>query len=254
MPSQNQRQPQSFMSQSSLKLHPVHEQITRFDRGSYDDPVVSFVSKQLLSHGFVVGTFNFRGAPGSRGRTSWTGKPERADYISFVGFMTSYLRALTQSDTKIEDDSAAAAQESVQLVLGGYSYGSLIVTHLPPLDDMLLSFQDPAADTAASDIVQKSRYIAGETIPRNRRGVNPKSNGDGDEPAPATVGLNMHDFMVRYLLISPLLPPVSFFLNPSFGSLDVGGLRIGRCVHLSEQNADLGEEDADCLAWSFRMA
>ena len=28
--------------------------------GSYDDPVVGFVAKELLSHGFVVGTFNFR--------------------------------------------------------------------------------------------------------------------------------------------------------------------------------------------------
>jgi len=28
--------------------------------GSYDDPVVGFVAKELISHGFVVGTFNFR--------------------------------------------------------------------------------------------------------------------------------------------------------------------------------------------------
>lgn len=31
--------------------------------GCYDDPVVGFVSEELLEAGYVVGTFNFRYAP-----------------------------------------------------------------------------------------------------------------------------------------------------------------------------------------------
>lgn len=145
--------------------------------------------------------------------------PERADYISFIGLMTSYLRALLQSDTNTGDNTIDAARKSIELILGGYSYGSLIVTQLPPLADMLLLFSAPAADTAASDIVQKARYIAAETIPRIRQVVSPTPDEDNDRPVPPTVGSNMPDCQVRYLLISPLLPPVSFFLNPSIGSV-----------------------------------
>lgn len=133
--------------------------------------------------------------------------------------MTSYLQALLQPDTKLEDDSAHAAQESIQLILGGYSYGSLIVTHLPPLTDMLLSLKDSAVGTAASDIEQKARYIAAETMSPIRQVNSPKPGEDNDDTRPATVGGNMPDLETRYLLISPLLPPVSFFLNPSFGAI-----------------------------------
>jgi len=133
--------------------------------------------------------------------------------------MTSYLRTLLQSDTTDEDDAADTTRESIHLILGGYSYGSLIVTHLPPLTDMLLSIQDPAVGTAAFEIMQKARYIAVETISRAGQVVNPRPSKDNYGPAPATVGGNMLDCKVQYLLISPLLPPVSFFLSPSFGSV-----------------------------------
>merc|ERR1712000_646262 len=54
--------------------------------GSYDDPIVGEIGALLLRRGFVVVTFNFRGAGGSGGRTSWTAKPERGDYTAVVGF------------------------------------------------------------------------------------------------------------------------------------------------------------------------
>ncbi|KAE9366972.1 hypothetical protein N431DRAFT_385062 [Stipitochalara longipes BDJ] len=63
--------------------------------GCYDDPVVDLVSSTILEQGFLVGTFNFRGAGASKGRTSYQSKPEQSDYLSFVGFMIYYMHLLS---------------------------------------------------------------------------------------------------------------------------------------------------------------
>lgn len=92
--------------------------------GCYDDPVVDLVASTILKLGFVVGTFNFRGAGNSKGRTSWQSKPEQNDYISFIGFMIYYLYHLcpppvplllrhpdyTQSDPSLHDLSPIPSQ------------------------------------------------------------------------------------------------------------------------------------------------
>lgn len=62
--------------------------------GSYDDAIVGLVAETLLRAGFLVVTFNFRGAHGSAGRTSWTAKAERADYMSVAGFACHYAHFL----------------------------------------------------------------------------------------------------------------------------------------------------------------
>ncbi|KAI6359529.1 hypothetical protein MCOR25_007035 [Pyricularia grisea] len=62
--------------------------------GSYDDAIVGLVAETLLRAGFLVATFNFRGAHGSAGRTSWTAKAERADYMSVAGFVCHYAHFL----------------------------------------------------------------------------------------------------------------------------------------------------------------
>ncbi|KAK2623725.1 hypothetical protein QTJ16_006906 [Diplocarpon rosae] len=63
--------------------------------GSMDDPVVEIIVKVLLKQNFVVGTFNFRGASASQGRTSWQAKAEQKDYISFLAFMVYYCEILS---------------------------------------------------------------------------------------------------------------------------------------------------------------
>jgi len=63
--------------------------------GSMDDPVVGCIVSLLLKQNFVVGTFNFRGAGASKGRTSWQAKAEQKDYISFVAFMVFYMHLLS---------------------------------------------------------------------------------------------------------------------------------------------------------------
>ncbi|CAG8949701.1 hypothetical protein HYFRA_00004019 [Hymenoscyphus fraxineus] len=63
--------------------------------GSYDDPIVERLAAIILKQGFCVGTFNFRGAGNSRGKTSWQSKAEQKDYISFIGFMAHYIHDLS---------------------------------------------------------------------------------------------------------------------------------------------------------------
>jgi len=68
--------------------------------GCQDDPVVGFLGTACLKEGFVVGTFNFRGVTG--GKTTWQGKGEQNDYISFIGFMVYYMHHLSPPDLRLE--------------------------------------------------------------------------------------------------------------------------------------------------------
>ncbi|WQF87816.1 Putative alpha/Beta hydrolase [Colletotrichum destructivum] len=141
--------------------------------GSYDDPIVDIIAATLLRQGFLVGTFNFRGAAGSAGRTSWTAKPERSDYMSFVGFLVYYMHfldpyrpAATPSPTTTRTTSTADAQtkssssEHPLLLLSGYSYGAMITTQIPPMSQILAQFKLPAAGSAAADIRLRAQHLA----------------------------------------------------------------------------------------------
>jgi alpha/beta superfamily hydrolase len=77
--------------------------------GDYDDPVVGVVGTELLKEGFWVATFNFRGAGGSKGRTSWTAKPETEDYLSVVGLMVYFMHYLRIPLNALEEEGGAYA-------------------------------------------------------------------------------------------------------------------------------------------------
>ncbi|KAG9949812.1 hypothetical protein KCU85_g3963, partial [Aureobasidium melanogenum] len=138
--------------------------------GSMDDAVVTTVVDQLLDLDFVVGTFNFRGAANSHGSTSWSGKAERDDYISVAGHLLFYMNQIHTSRTKdttsaqspTENDSDIPS-EHITLILGGYSYGSLIVTHLPPTSEILTMFCETQASTWTSDILKRAKELALQT-------------------------------------------------------------------------------------------
>lgn len=49
------------------------------------------------------------------------------------------------------------------VVLGGYSYGSLILRHLPPVPTILKPFAAPEAGSAADEIVLRSHKLADQT-------------------------------------------------------------------------------------------
>ncbi|KAI1849197.1 hypothetical protein JX266_005158 [Neoarthrinium moseri] len=124
--------------------------------GSYDDPVVDVVAGTLLQLGFMVATFNFRGASSSSGaRTSWTSRPEQADYMSVVGFMAYYAHYI-DSPHRISTEGSV----SPIMLQAGYSYGAMVTTKLPPLDTILAIFESPPIHGAAADIRLRAQHLA----------------------------------------------------------------------------------------------
>ncbi|KAF5232657.1 hypothetical protein FAUST_8689 [Fusarium austroamericanum] len=148
--------------------------------GCYDDPVVGAVAAQLLRKGFLVATFNFRGAHGSAGRTSWTSKPERDDYATVVAFVLHYVHYLdpfkphlesvlqsepstpTSSDIPISLDTAIASVPRVRpvLLMAGYSYGGFVTSRIPPLDAILQPFISPIAGSDAAEVRLRAEHLA----------------------------------------------------------------------------------------------
>ncbi|KAK6440160.1 hypothetical protein LTR95_003616 [Oleoguttula sp. CCFEE 5521] len=147
--------------------------------GSYDDPVVLALTRCLLHQGFVVGTFNFRGASESKGKTSWTGRAEREDYASFTGFMIYLLQRL-QSPAGVrrsvlqdlqDSDSNRATIDTLGsnrdhpsarpcLLLAGYSYGSVILSRLPSMPALIARFEEAQRGTSAAEIILCARKLA----------------------------------------------------------------------------------------------
>ncbi|KAL7927043.1 Alpha/Beta hydrolase protein [Trichoderma austrokoningii] len=120
--------------------------------GSFDDPLMDIAAGQLLRKGYLLGTFNFRGAGRSAGRTSWTAKPEINDYISFVGFMAHYLHRLDPFGHCVAEPPSEKAVPPPILMMAGYSYGAMITSQLPPLDQLLEPFTSPDCGSHAAQI------------------------------------------------------------------------------------------------------
>lgn len=121
-------------------------------------------------------------------------------YLSFLG---------------IEGNSRDASE--IHLILGGYSFGSLIASHLPAVDVIAELFRNASDDTTLGAIRQIARKVSASTEEQFSAQVQPPSAIPEDHskktPRPA----------ISYLLVSPLLPPISLFLTLfSNFSLDVG--------------------------------
>ncbi|KAI1115657.1 Alpha/Beta hydrolase protein [Nemania sp. NC0429] len=149
--------------------------------GCFDDPIVDLTAGTLLQLGFLVATFNFRGAGSSEGRTSWTSKPEQADYTSVVGFLAYYVYHLRRSSPAYN----ATRQQLPTMLLAGYSYGAMITTRLPPLDKMLAFFTTPSIHTAEADIRLRAQHLAEAQNAQMTSPASPRRSGGirigGDE-------------------------------------------------------------------------
>lgn len=149
--------------------------------GSYDDCVVLSAVEEIAKLGIVVGTFNFRGAGSSKGKASWTAKPELSDYISFAGFFLQYLycsmppTSMESSPVFMEDSinlspipsaqaissqSFEANRQSIIIILGGYSYGSLLASHLPTIDVILERYGKIAKGSAEAEIRLRAQTLS----------------------------------------------------------------------------------------------
>ena len=100
-----------------------------------------------------------RGAGGSAGRTSWSAKHELADYTSFYGFVLSFLDGINRSESPPGSPTLPSTNSST-LILGGYSYGSLIARSLPPLPMVIEIFTDPPSGSAQAEIMFRARDLS----------------------------------------------------------------------------------------------
>ncbi|KAI5301346.1 hypothetical protein KEM55_002940 [Ascosphaera atra] len=179
--------------------------------GSYDDRVVLTVAGELLELGYVVGTFNFRGAGGSTGKTSWTGKGEVADYTTFGVVMLQYLSGLLHG-------AGEQPLEGVDLVFAGYSYGSMITSYLPSLEtimDLFVRARMANASAAAGGASSMQGFL--KSLLRLAESA-PKSTAiiDTSEDEPVTASQPIRPPRLSYLLVSPILPPVSSLTTLTF--------------------------------------
>ncbi|ORY70310.1 Alpha/Beta hydrolase protein [Pseudomassariella vexata] len=123
--------------------------------GSHDDHIVDLIGATLLQLGYMVATFNFRGASSPGAHTSWTSKPERADYMSVVGFMAYYAHYIDSKNRINAGDSQCPT-----MLLAGYSYGAMVTTKLPPLAAILSKFESPTVYSPAADIRLRAQHLA----------------------------------------------------------------------------------------------
>lgn len=121
------------------------------------------------------------GAGSSKGKASWTAKPELSDYVSFVGFFLQYLDGLMPS-TSIESSpmfvgdavtlspipSAQASsskpfeadRRSITVILGGYSFGSLLASHLSAINVILERYAKIAKGSAEAEIRLRAQALS----------------------------------------------------------------------------------------------
>ena len=214
-----------------------------------------------------------RGAGKSQGRTSWSATPEQQDYASFVGLLVYYLHHLRIESgeyppspglsspgsshllSPVPSASPSPPQAGVILILGGYSYGSLVASHLPPISEILAPFSRPEEGSTAAEIRRRALHLAdawndehrarrrhahasalhgGECEPGSRRsrelsrrsveflrrsmdrsreklGLSPRRTAVTAAETLREVGLP--SLRLAFLLVSPLLPPVSSLLS-----------------------------------------
>jgi hypothetical protein len=184
-----------------------------------------------------------------------------------------YLRPFTT-----ENITSPEAARSPVVILGGYSYGSLILKHLPPVPTILQPFTSPIVGSSNDEIITRAHRLAEQSnlvwtnIARSkererrvrRNGHEPKASVTigGEETTPekrrtsrdirrsvdrglsVELGSRLRSLShshrrckddslpipletvdrapitmpeVRYLLISPLSPPISTLLAPALG-------------------------------------
>jgi pimeloyl-ACP methyl ester carboxylesterase len=226
---------------------------------------------------------HIRGAQGSKGRASWSGRPELDDYTSYAAFFMHYMSYIEpnftfEPTTTTDSFPVSAPPDGLHtgscpiVILGGYSYGSMILRHLPPVPTILQPFAAPVAGSAADEILLRARKLADQSnidwhdIAREEaRARRPSYAGHGSRPSmtmggeetsvdkrrssrdvrrsleggsrleirtrlrslshrrredsnpPCTRSATITMPEVRYLLISPLTPPLSTLAAPALG-------------------------------------
>ncbi|KAF9888794.1 hypothetical protein FE257_008370 [Aspergillus nanangensis] len=183
----------------------------------------------------------YSGAVDAAGRTSWTGRPELADYVSFYGFMFLYLHLLKSgglkpgsipdsNDDDIPGPACGHKSAAVHITLSGYSYGSLMTSNLPKLDAIVELFKSSTDEAPFNDLIRTAKEIYQGSEDGNSAPQRQTPSSGNCRPRDCEALHDTTTTTISYLLISPLLPPINLFLTMfSKLFLDVGeqGLRKG---------------------------
>jgi len=110
----------------------------------------------------------------------------------------------------------------VELVLAGYSYGSMIVSLLPGIDQIIKLFESHPGEASTNSIASKAMEVSGMMLEKAIRHSSSDRPGKPEHEEVEQTSQSLHNYVdlihpyVSYLLISPILPPVSMFVSMSW--------------------------------------
>jgi hypothetical protein len=228
-----------------------------------------------------------------------------------AAFMIAYLYNFSTHDSS--EQSLLPSDHVIQMILGGYSYGSLITSHLPKPQEIVKSLHEAEEGTAIAEIKSRAETLAVQVneelkakrmsleAKRSQSSPNAKKHGHtlsvgGEETSPekrrqshedrlssdlrrsldlprklaslrrknqhrhevTTVASNSDSPSLHvepsYLLISPLLPPISSFATLPFGfrSLRHNHEELSKRLSLHHSLAVFGNDDIFTSAQKLR--
>ncbi|CAG8608215.1 6837_t:CDS:2, partial [Ambispora gerdemannii] len=95
--------------------------------GDNENNVVIAFENFFLRRGYLTVAFNFRGSGRSGGRNTWSGEAETSDYNTMLQFLGNRGKDLNSDRIIMEIPPIK------EIIIAGYSYGSLIATTLSPI-------------------------------------------------------------------------------------------------------------------------
>jgi alpha/beta superfamily hydrolase len=127
--------------------------------------------------------------------------------MSVIGFITYYTHHLDPFRTSeplplgsktmptmptIPSAETHATQPPI-LLLGGYSYGAMVTTQLPPVEQILENFASPAVGSAAAEIRLRAQHLAEHenVVLASRLAALPKASGNGSSSPRRHVSLRV---------------------------------------------------------------
>lgn len=124
--------------------------------GSFDDHVVHSIGSVLLGQGYILTTFNFRGSEHSPGKTSWSGRGELGDYVSVYALCVAMINVPGVLEHMYQD---SIQEHRPTLLLGGYSYGSMVAAHLPAIDVVVDCLSSATDGSPEKEIENRAREV-----------------------------------------------------------------------------------------------
>lgn len=126
------------------------------------------------------------------------------------------------------------AVADVHIILGGYSYGSLIASHLPTI--CMEFFKETPDDTTFQVICKITKKIATCSTEKSQSRIQSLTLRDSSLTGDKTRPTKITKPTISYLFVSPLSPPVSIFVAVvSKVSLDVDFDETSRQIPLKQR-------------------